>query len=57
MNKLCMVQGTGRLICNWVATGDPKMPLACVWARPPEDEVAREGTCRVMVDRILAGVL
>lgn len=22
---------TGRLICVWVPTGNPKMPLTCVW--------------------------
>jgi hypothetical protein len=32
MNKLRLTQRSGRLACNWVQTGDPKMPLACVWA-------------------------
>ena len=31
MNKLSLIQKTGRLACKWVATGDPKTPLACVW--------------------------
>ena len=31
INKLFLIQKTGRLACNWVATGDPKTPLACVW--------------------------
>jgi hypothetical protein len=31
MNKLYLVQKTDRLTCNWVHTGDPKMPLACIW--------------------------
>lgn len=31
MNKLFLIQRTGRLACKWVATGDPKTPLACVW--------------------------
>ena len=32
MNKLFLMQKTGRLTCNWVQTGDPRIPLACVWA-------------------------
>ena len=32
MNKVIFMQRTDRLTCNWVETGDPKMPLACVWA-------------------------
>lgn len=32
MNRLFLIQKQGRLACKWVATGDPKMPLACVWA-------------------------
>lgn len=30
-NKLHLVQKTVFLTCNWVPTGDPKMPLACIW--------------------------
>jgi hypothetical protein len=30
-NKLHLVQKTARLSCIWVATGDAKRPLACVW--------------------------
>jgi len=30
-NKLYLVQNPVFLTCNWVPTGDPKMPLACVW--------------------------
>ena len=30
-NKLHLTQKTVRLICAWVATGDAKKPLACVW--------------------------
>jgi hypothetical protein len=30
-NKLHLIQKTGRLTCNWVQTGNPKMPLACIW--------------------------
>jgi hypothetical protein len=29
--KLQLIRKTARLACNWVPTGDPKMPLACVW--------------------------
>ena len=32
-NKLYVFQPAGRLTCYWVATGEPKMPLACVWTR------------------------
>jgi len=31
MNKLFLIQRTGRPVCKWMATGDPKTPLACVW--------------------------
>jgi hypothetical protein len=31
MNKLFLIQKTGRLACKWVVTGDPKTPLLCVW--------------------------
>lgn len=31
-NKLHLVQNSVFLACKWVPTGDPKMPLACVWA-------------------------
>lgn len=31
MNKLFLIQRTSRLACKWVATGDPKKPLACIW--------------------------
>ena len=30
-NKLRLVQKTVCLTCNWVPTGNPKIPLACVW--------------------------
>jgi hypothetical protein len=30
-NKLHLVHKTFFVTCNWVPTGDPKMPLACVW--------------------------
>jgi hypothetical protein len=31
INKLHLVQNTVSLTCTWVPTGDPRMPLACVW--------------------------
>jgi hypothetical protein len=31
MNKLHLVRNPVFLTCNWVPTGNPKMPLACVW--------------------------
>ncbi len=30
-NKLHLVQDSVFLTCNWVQTGDPKLPLACIW--------------------------
>ncbi len=30
-NKLHLVRKSAFLTCNWVPTGDPRMPLACVW--------------------------
>jgi hypothetical protein len=30
-NKLHLVQKNCRLTCAWVATGDVKMPLICIW--------------------------
>lgn len=27
-----LIQKTGRLTCHWVPTGDPRIPLACVWS-------------------------
>lgn len=32
MNHVFLMQRAGRLTCKWVDTGDPKMPLACIWA-------------------------
>jgi hypothetical protein len=39
MNKLHLIQRPRRLACSWVPTGDPKMPLICVWAesKAPQD--------------------
>jgi hypothetical protein len=31
MNKLYLIRKPVRLICTWVPTGSPQMPLACVW--------------------------
>ena len=30
-NILLTTRKTGRITCNWVPTGDPRTPLACVW--------------------------
>ena len=30
-NKLHLIPKTVRLTCTWVATGDAKRPLTCVW--------------------------
>ena len=55
INKLYLVQKTVSLTCRWVPTGNPKMPLACVWAgstiaqavstASPTDEAARVHLC------------
>lgn len=54
-NKLYLLQRTGRLTCNWVPTGDPKMPLTCIWtasktpqavsAPSPTEETGRIHLC------------
>jgi hypothetical protein len=31
-NKILTLNKTSRLICRWVATGNARNPLACVWA-------------------------
>ena len=31
INKLHLVQKTVLLTCIWVPTGNPRMPLVCVW--------------------------
>ncbi|MGA2809127.1 MAG: hypothetical protein ABSE87_13420 [Terracidiphilus sp.] len=32
-NKLHLIKNTFRLSCVWVATGDARTPLACVWVK------------------------
>jgi len=36
MNKLHLIERSGRLTCNWVKTGDPRLPLVCVWTINPQ---------------------
>jgi hypothetical protein len=31
-NNILTLQRAGRLTCAWVPTGNPRNPLACVWA-------------------------
>jgi hypothetical protein len=31
-NNILTLQSAGRLTCAWVPTGNPRNPLACVWA-------------------------
>jgi hypothetical protein len=31
-NNILTLKKAGQLTCTWVRTGDPKTPLACVWA-------------------------
>jgi hypothetical protein len=37
-NKLHLVPNPVSLACRWMPTGDPRMPLACVWieAKAPQ---------------------
>jgi hypothetical protein len=39
-NKLHLVQKTVFLTCNWVPTGNPRMPLACIWTGPRTAQAA-----------------
>jgi hypothetical protein len=40
-NKLHLVQKSVLLTCNWVPTGDTRMPLACVWTgSTPESAIS-----------------
>jgi len=41
-NNILMLRKTSRLICSWVATGNPSMPLACVWAETSVPNNGRE---------------
>ena len=50
-NKLHLIQKNGRLTCNWVQTGDPKMPLACIWT----DSKAPQAAFTECADRDDAG--
>jgi hypothetical protein len=53
--KLHLIRNAVRLKCKWVATGDAKRPLACVWvaSKTPEsvfiasstDETGRMHVC------------
>jgi hypothetical protein len=41
MNKrLYLVQKSARLTCTWVATGDARKPLSCVWVAAAAPSVA-----------------
>jgi len=54
-NKLYLVQNTVFLTCKWTPTGDPRMPLACMWKgsktpqtiaiAPSSDEIGRVYLC------------
>jgi len=39
-NKLHLVQKAVFVTCSWVPTGDPRMPLACVWTRSKTAQTA-----------------
>jgi hypothetical protein len=38
MKKLILIRNTVRLTCVWVATGDVKNPLACVWVKAQKQQ-------------------
>ncbi len=40
INKLHLVKKTLSLTCAWVSTGNPKMPLVCVWTRSKAAQTA-----------------
>jgi hypothetical protein len=52
INKLHLVQKTVLLTCTWVPTGDPRMPIACVWmeskaSQANPDAFSTDGTRRM----------
>jgi len=55
-NKILTFNKTFRLTCRWIATGDARNPIACVWAEgstrgaanaapSPEDDSGRALLC------------
>jgi hypothetical protein len=52
MNKLYLIQRTGRLTCNWVLTGDPKTPLACIWTGSKAPQAASNASSTEETGRI-----
>jgi hypothetical protein len=47
-NKIVSIaRQSSRLICVWVPTGNPRMPLTCFWLLRPEDSTADAITDRV----------
>lgn len=41
-NTILNPKKAGRLTCTWVATGDAKTPLTCVWTQPKANSSAKE---------------
>jgi hypothetical protein len=41
-NNILALKKAGHLTCTWIATGDPRTPLACVWAQPKGRSSAKE---------------
>ena len=51
-NKLCLIPRNGRLTCNWVRTGDPRMPLACVWTESKASQAGANAFSTVETGRM-----
>jgi hypothetical protein len=44
INKLRLVLKTVFLSCTWVSTGNPKMPLACIWTESKTGQAANSSS-------------
>jgi hypothetical protein len=51
-NKLILIQSSVRLTCVWVATGDLKKPLACVWVKGQKAHVGSSPCFLVEAERM-----
>jgi hypothetical protein len=43
-NNILTLPKPGRMTCAWVPTGNPKMPLACVWVETSARKNAKEAS-------------
>jgi hypothetical protein len=44
MNQIYLIRKPVRLTCKWVPSGNPKMPLACVWTEHQPAQAAPVGS-------------